>query len=79
MLKLTYPDNTKGVMPVGVFAENKPFEVFVEFAIQGISWEFQGKLQTGNYLHKQIKEADLRVRPSIFFLREEHANAYTLH
>lgn len=78
MLKLIYPDNTKGVMPVGVFTENKPFEVFMGLALQGISWELPVNLRSGT-LGNQIKQADLRVRPSIFFLRGEHANAHTLH
>lgn len=80
MLKLIYPDNTKGVMPVEVFAENKPFEVFMGLALQGISWELCDNLQSeSSALGNQIKQADLRVRPSIFFLRGEHANAHTLH
>jgi hypothetical protein len=80
MLKLIYPDNTKGMMQVGVFAENTPFEVFMDLALQGISWELPSNIRSGSTsLGNQIKQADLRVRPSIFFIREEHANARTLH
>lgn len=79
MLKLTYPDQRQFKMPLEAFAEYNPTEAFMAFALQGISWELPVDLQTENPLHNEIKQADTHIRASIFFIREEHANAYTLH
>lgn len=79
MFQITYPDGARGIMRLEAFQENEPFEVFMEFALRGISWDFHGKLKKGNPLHDRIREADRRVRPSIFFLRGRHRNAHTLH
>jgi hypothetical protein len=80
MIQIIYPNQTKAVVPIDVFAEHEPFEIFMDLALQGISWELCDNLRSeGTLLGNQIKQADLRVRPSVFFLRGEHANAYTLH
>jgi hypothetical protein len=79
MLKVIYPDQTQYKMPLETFVEYSPIEAFMAFALQGISWELPVNLQTENPLHNEIKQADTHIRASIFFIREEHANAYTRH
>lgn len=78
VVQIIYPDKTKAFVPMDVFEEYNPFDVFMEFAIKGILWEFHD-VGTRDACHNEIREADLRVRSSIFFIREEHDNARTLH
>ena len=80
MLRVIYPDKTQITAPLEMFAEYDPFAAFIALALQGFRWELSLNLQEGdNPLHGKIKKADLCVRSSIYFLREEHANAHTLH
>lgn len=80
MLRVIYPDKTHVTAPLETFAEHDPFAAFIALALQGFRWELPANLQTeGNSFHKEIKQADSRVRSSIYFLREEHVNAHILH
>jgi hypothetical protein len=79
MIQIICSDQTRVPVPLDMFAENKPFDLFMDFAIQGISWEFCEDWKKEDDFYNEIREADLRVRSSIFFIREEHANARTLH
>lgn len=79
MIQIICPDQTRVPVPMDVFVENKPFDLFMEFAIHGISWEFREEAKNKNGSYDEIREADLLVRTSLFFIREGHANARTLH
>lgn len=79
MIQIICSDQTRVPVPMDVFIKNKPFDLFMDFAIRGISWEFREDWKKEDDFCDEIREADLRVRPSILFLREEHANAHTLH